>query len=462
MSFVSFEFGAFLAIVYAAYWLLRRRGWQNALLLVASYVFYGYIHPWFCWLLAASTVVDYFCGWGMVWRPRHRKVFLAVSLLGNLGMLGFFKYFGFFADNVAALLGRAGLHADVFTLQVLLPVGISFYTFQTLSYTIDIYRGETHPRRNFVDYALYVAFFPQLVAGPIERAKRFLPQIESERCWRYDDLAEGAALMVRGFFKKMVIADNVAVYVDKIFMLEHPTLSLLAVGALAFAVQIYTDFGGYTDIARGTARLLGFHLIENFRSPYLAVSPSDFWRRWHISFSSWIRDYLYIGLGGSRVGSWAGHLRVLLLTMGLAGLWHGAAWHFVIWGLYHGLLTFAYRRLGFGGRWVPVTFVGNALAVAVMLCFTLVGWLLFRTPHMGWLIAALSRPVWGVTGDAGVVCVVVLAFTACFAAPLFVLYALDRWFSRARPLHALFHGAALVAIIVFFLDSQQSFIYFQF
>jgi len=462
VSFVSYEFGVFFAVVYAACWLLRRRAWQNAFLLAASYVFYGFVHPWFCLLLAASTVVDFACGWGMTLRPARRRVFLVLSLSANLGMLGFFKYFDFFAANVAALLGRAGLHADPFTLQVLLPVGISFYTFQTLGYTIDIYRGITQPRRNFVDYALYVPFFPQLVAGPIERATRLLPQVEQERPWRYDDLAAGTTLLVRGFFKKMVIADNMAVFADKVFMLEHPTLALLLAGTLAFAVQIYTDFGGYTDIARGAARLLGFRLAENFRSPYLAVSPSDFWRRWHISFSSWIRDYLYIGLGGSRVGGWANQLRVLLLTMGLAGLWHGAAWHFVAWGLFHGLLIFAYRRAGLGGRWEPATPLTRALAVAVMFGFTLLGWLLFRAASLGWLAGVLTAPAAGLTGDSAVVTVVVLAFTALFTAPLFVLYALDRWLPRARPLHALFHGAALVAIVVFFLDNQQTFIYFQF
>ena len=303
MIFTSQEYLVFLAIIFGLYWTVAHKTLQNVLLLAASYLFYGWIHPWFCILIAFSTCVDYACGLGMKRTPLRRGPLLAVSLVANLGMLGIFKYFNFFTENVIAALDRIGVAAEPITVSVFLPVGISFYTFQTLSYTIDIYRGRCRVRTNFIDFALFVAFFPQLVAGPIERAQRFLPQIERRRAWNSERFWAAWPLLVRGYLKKVVIADNVAVLADQVYLLDRPSFFVLAVGTVAFAVQIYCDFSAYTDIARGSAKLIGFDLVENFNSPYLALSPSDFWRRWHISFSSWIRDYLYIGMGGSRVAS---------------------------------------------------------------------------------------------------------------------------------------------------------------
>jgi len=284
--FNSWEYSGFLLSVFAIYWILARKSYQNVLLLVGSYIFYGYIHPWFCILIATSTIVDYFCGLAMARFTSKKLFFLITSLVCNLGLLGFFKYFNFFTENFINAANNLGFHLHPSSLKIFLPVGISFYTFQTLSYTIDIYRGKLRPRGNFIDFALFVSFFPQLVSGPIERAGRLLPQIEKARKFDWGFISSAFPLLIKGYLKKLVIADNVAVYVDKIFMLEHPTMLLLIAGAVAFAVQIYADFSAYTDIARASARFLGFELIENFDSPYLAVSPSDFWRRWHISFST--------------------------------------------------------------------------------------------------------------------------------------------------------------------------------
>jgi len=464
MVFTSIDYLIFLTSVFALYWLIRFKSAQNLILLTASYIFYGYVHYWFCLLIAVSTLTDYFCGLGMVKFQKQKKSLLILSLLVNLGMLGTFKYFNFFAENFQALMLQIGLDFHPITFKIFLPVGISFYTFQTLSYTIDIYRGKMTPRKNFLDFALFVSFFSQLVAGPIERASRFLPQIEKSRSWNTRMFLSAWPLLIRGYLKKIVIADNIAVFVDRIYLLDHPSALVLLVGTLGFALQIYTDFSGYTDIARGSARLLGFNLIENFKSPYLAISPSDFWRRWHISFSSWIRDYLYIPLGGSRVDKQWKFALVLIATMGLAGLWHGAAWNFVAWGLYHGLLVFAYHSLGMGGRWTPRGILKTLSAWTAMFAFTIFGWLLFRSSSINWLAHALSLDnfSWGLSGNSLTVAVATFALVAFYSLPLFIMMFLDRITPKLGFLHALFYGLALTIIIVLFRDSQQDFIYFQF
>lgn len=461
MIFTSFVYVYFFIIVFISYWLIRKKTYQNILLLVASYVFYGWIHPWFCILIASSTIIDYFCGLGMKTK-KNKKIFLIISLVANLGMLGFFKYFNFFADNVHTILTMLGLQLSPWTLQIFLPVGISFYTFQTLSYTIDIYRGELEARKNFIDFAVFVSFFPQLVAGPIERAKRFLPQIEQNRIFNREIFSSAIPLIIRGYFKKMVIADNVSIYVDKIFMLENPDLFLLFVGGLAFTLQIFADFSAYTDIARGMARLLGFDLIKNFNAPYLAISPSDFWRRWHISFSSWIRDYLYISLGGSRVNKTYKFAIVLIVTMGLSGLWHGAAWNFVIWGLYHGILVFLYHKMGMGGRWCPIKKTQKVLAWFLMFLFTVFGWMIFRAYNVEWLFNVFYN--FNLLGDSDAVisAISILIFVLIYSIPTIIFLGLDTYFTNQKWLHYIVYGFALILIVIFFRESAGDFIYFQF
>jgi len=460
MIFTSYEYAAFLALVFVLYWTIRIRRVQNLLLLGGSYLFYGWIHPWFCILIATSTIVDYACGLQMGRRPEQKKRWLVLSLVVNLGMLGVFKYFNFFADNVVAVLGQVGLDLGPVTTRILLPVGISFYTFQTLSYTIDIYYGKLEPRERFLDFAVFVAFFPQLVAGPIERARRFLPQVERARQWSQERFMQALPLLIVGFMKKLVVADNVAVVVDRVFMLQSPSFALLALGTLAFAVQIYADFSAYTDIARGSAKLIGFELIENFDSPYVAISPSDFWRRWHISFSTWIRDYLYIPLGGSRVKTQLGMLGVLLASMGLSGLWHGAAWNFVAWGIYHALLLFAWRWLGLGGRWKPSTAWSKAAAWSSMFCFTLIGWAIFRASSLSWLVGTFDGMSLLGNEEAQIASLYSGITVAFFSAALLLPWPLHR--KSARPLPALSLGVSLLAIVIFARESSQDFIYFQF
>ncbi|MCK5535533.1 MAG: MBOAT family protein [Bacteroidales bacterium] len=462
MVFTSFEYLYFLIILFSLYWASPNKKIQNLLLLSASYIFYGWIHPWFCALIAFSTIVDYFSGLGMIKFPNKKKLFLFSSLVANLGMLAFFKYFDFFSENITILLNNMGLGLNPFLIGILLPVGISFYTFQTLSYTIDIYRGKLMPRKNFIDFAVFVSLFPQLVAGPIERAKRLLPQIEIKRNFSWNLINSAAPLIIQGYLKKLVIADNISVYVDKVFMLEQPSVLLLIAGTLAFTIQIYADFSAYTDIARGSAKLFGFDLIKNFDRPYRAVSPSDFWRRWHISFSTWIRDYLYISLGGSRVKTKFAFFIVLLASLGLSGLWHGAAWNFIIWGIYHAIIVFVYHQLGYGGRWKPVNIKSKISSISIMFVFTVLGWMIFRTPNINWLLDIFYT--WNFVGNEQMLLVslIILSYVAFYSILLLIIHQVEYSKSDKKWLFSIYYGFAIAVIFIFTRDGNQDFIYFQF
>lgn len=356
------------------------------MLLAASYIFYGSWDYRFLSLILLSTIVDYLCGL-RIYRsnnPSERNALLAISVVTNLGLLGFFKYFNFFTKNLQLCLGLVGISLDMHTLSIILPIGISFYTFQTMSYTIDIYRRELVPTRDFLDFALFVSFFPQLVAGPIERATRLLPQIASARVVTGNLFCRGCRMVFWGAFLKMFVADNLARIVDPVFASTPPYEGARVVlASYAFAFQIFCDFAGYSIIARGVGRCMGFDIMCNFRQPYFATNPVDFWQRWHISLSSWLRDYLYIPLGGNRKGRIRTY-RNVLLTMLVGGLWHGAAWSFVIWGAYHALLIIAFRLLQDhmpSGLMFKRTFLARIWRTAKTLAFfnlVCLGWMIFR------------------------------------------------------------------------------------
>jgi len=337
--FNTLDFALFFALVLGLYHVLPFRA-QNVLLLIASYFFYGMWDWRFAGLLLLSTTIDYGLARGIDSSedPRRRRLFLMASLVVNLGILGFFKYFDFFVHSATVGLARLGLEVPEVTLRVVLPVGVSFYTFQELSYTVDVYRRDLRAVRSLLDFALYVSFFPQLVAGPIERATRLLPQVQSPRTTTWEGVSSGAWLILWGLFKKVVVADNVGHLVDAVYDPgARPTGLEVVLGTYAFAVQIYCDFSGYSDVARGTARCLGFELMSNFDLPYFSTNLRDIWNRWHISLTTWLRDYLYIPLGGNRGGKWKQY-RNLVLTMTTCGLWHGAAWTYVAFGFAHGVL----------------------------------------------------------------------------------------------------------------------------
>jgi D-alanyl-lipoteichoic acid acyltransferase DltB (MBOAT superfamily) len=464
MFFNSLAFALFLPTVVGLYWLLPGRG-RVPLLLIASYVFYGWWDVRFLGLIVLSTVVDWFVArkLGSIADGPHRRWWLMMSLAGNLGMLALFKYWNFFTDSAATLLTSLGLEPNLPMLRVILPVGISFYTFQTLSYVIDVYRRELEPEPSLLQFALFVSFFPQLVAGPIERAKHLLPQLRDlPTSVRQIDWAGSALLILRGLFRKVVIADGVAPLVNEVFAAPGRYGSLtVAAGVVAFSLQIYGDFAGYTDIARGTARLFGVDLMENFKAPYLSRGFSQFWRRWHISLSTWLRDYLYIPLGGNRGSRWQTY-RNLMVTMLLGGLWHGAAWGFVLWGGLHGAYLaierwFARDRRGATGS--------AALPAVVVFAIVTLTWIPFRSPNLSHaldIVQALFGPLGGAQLVAAPVTVGLMGLLTLFIDRADLAGRINPVGTAPSVVRGFAYGGALVAAVLFASVKAVPFIYFQF
>ena len=478
MLFNTWQFWGFLAVVLPLYWALPFR-WQNRMLIVASYFFYGCWNWRFLPLIAGSTLMDYWLG---VWvasaqEPRSRKRLVAISVVVNLALLGFFKYYGFFAREADEFFARLGVPFGLPFWAIVLPVGISFYTFQSMSYVIDIARGVGEPAKNFRDFALYVSFFPHLVAGPIMRSGNsengvgLLKQIQAPRVYRDGDFQEGLYLVLLGLFKKVVIGDNMATLVNSVF--QAPLASLTGpeciVGVYAFALQIYADFSGYSSIAQGVAKWMGIDLMVNFRMPYLAVNPSDFWRRWHISLSTWLRDYVYISLGGNRRGR-LGTYRNLMITMILGGIWHGANWTFAAWGIYHGALLCAYRvvdRRGQDRSLHDYSFLGGAVRAFLLFQLVCVGWLLFRaaTIEQAWGMFRLAVTDFRITPFARMIA----ESMVFYAVPLLVY---EYWVEKRRDITALVradwkpraaaYSYAMLMLIFFPAPNVHEFIYFQF
>lgn len=468
MLFNTIEFWLFFGVV----WLLVRKADQkraNYVLLGASYVFYGAWDWRFLSLIFISTFVDF-------WAARYaasnhadriRRRALGISLIVNLSILGLFKYFDFFVTSFATLFQIPPDACDGYLLNVALPVGISFYTFQTLSYTVDVYRGKLAPANKFSDFALYVAFFPQLVAGPIERGERFMPQIQSPR--PAPSLSQAAILLIAwGLFKKMVVADTLSGPVDVVFASQNRLGPEVYVATVCFAFQIYCDFSGYTDIARGIARLLGFDLMLNFNLPYLATSPTDFWRRWHISLSTWLRDYLYIPLGGNR-GSSLLTYRNLMITMILGGLWHGARMNFVIWGIYHGSLLAIHRRLSSRTATLEQRSLSLTVLMKILGMFhlTLFGWLLFRVESTAQLVDCCSALLgsWQSWESA----IAILRYSVPVLIPLLLVQACQRYYrdlefmARApKYVQTAFVTSCLASCLYLNRSAGTPFIYFQF
>jgi len=468
MLFTSLDFAVFFAVVYTLYVVLPHRG-QNNLLLAASYFFYGCWDWRFLSLIAISTTVDYFVALGIHRSdaPRTRKALLTLSMVTDLGILGFFKYFDFFVGSAESLLMALGFNPGHLHLNIVLPVGISFYTFQSMSYTIDVYRRQLTPTRHFRDYALFVSLFTQLVAGPIERATHLLSQVTNKRVVTWPNIQIGTWLFFWGLFKKLVIGDNLAVIVEKVFSGEVEwTAGSVLIGVYAFALQIYCDFSAYSDMARGLGKFLGFEIMINFRNPYFAINPSDFWRRWHISLSSWLRDYLYIPLGGNQKGARRTYIN-LMLTMVLGGLWHGAAWTFIFWGLFHGLLLAVHRWFKGTAPSKSLSAFGRTWRMVAMFHAACFGWLLFRAETIGdvgtMLRAMMQKPWLTPECSAWIFQMVLLAI------PLLLVQILqERTRDSLAPLKlSLFPRAALylvaaLMLLLFANTGSNAFIYFQF
>jgi D-alanyl-lipoteichoic acid acyltransferase DltB (MBOAT superfamily) len=465
--FNSLPFLLFLPLVVVLFYVLpHRHRW--IMLLAASYYFYMGWKPVYALLIVASTLVDYAAALLIsqsrgAWR---RRCWLAVSLSVNLGALTVFKYYGFFRGELAALIGEVSWLPMV---QVALPVGISFYTFQTMGYTIDVYRGKHPPESHLGIFGLYVAYFPQLVAGPIERWGHLGRQLRSCQRFHYPNLAKGARLILYGLFVKMAIADNVSPYVDQVFA-NYEALggAQLAMGMCLYSVQIYADFYGYSLIAIGSARLMGIRLMDNFRMPYLSVSIKQFWARWHISLTTWFREYLYLPLGGNRVGAWR-WMANIAVVFGLSGLWHGANWTFLVWGGMHGAMYLAEHGLAAvwkPGRWAAAPgwrLLGWAKTVAVVT----LAWVFFRSPNLEHALGMLSRLVdWPSGGAQGIqpglaTCFLLLLFGAMEVAQRRSRF--DRWIGAAPAwLRWLAYAALVFGIMALGGLSPHPFIYFQF
>lgn len=478
MLFNSIDFAIFLPIVFILYWFVANKSLklQNTLLLIVSYIFYGWWDWRFLSLIVFSSFVDYYVGAGLLKTEgeRKRKFLLMISVFVNLGLLGFFKYYNFFLENLVSAYTFFGQPINPQGLHIILPVGISFYTFQTLSYSIDIYNKKLKPTKDMVAFFAFVSFFPQLVAGPIERAKNLLPQFYVPRKFEYEKAADGLRQMLWGLLKKMVIADHCAVYVNDIFL--HQRIyggSTLLLGIVFFAFQIYADFSGYSDIAIGTSRLFGFSLMRNFAFPYFSRDIGEFWRRWHISLSTWFRDYVYIPLGGSRVGVWT-KIRNIFIIFIASGFWHGANWTFIVWGALNALYfiplmlveknrvhtdTVAEERL------LP-TFK-EAGQIGITFSITLIAWVFFRAASVGEALAYLG----------GIFSLSLFSIPQVFPAKVVLaifLFVSVEWVQRhkqhglefaERRYHpvlrwSLYYG--IVAVILYFCGEQQEFIYFQF
>ena len=467
MLFDSPIFAVFLVTVVCAYWCLDFRN-QNRFLLVASYFFYGWWDWRFLCLMIGSTVIDYFIAIKIseAEDPRTRKLLLILSLAINFSILGFFKYFNFFAGSVHHALGTVGIEVSLPLLKIILPPGISFYTFQEVAYIVDVYSRKLPAARSFVQYALFISLFPHLIAGPIQRPSHLLPQVQRPREWDSNKVFSGLLLILEGLFRKIVIADNCALIANAAFggAFGKPSIPVVLLGTYAFAWQIYGDFSGYSDIARGCAQLLGFHFMVNFRQPYLAESIQDFWRRWHISLSTWLRDYLYIPLGGNRKGEVKTY-RNLLLTMLLGGLWHGANWTFVVWGGLHGGSLAAERKLGvdstakhsFPGKWI------RRIIIFHLVC---VSWIFFRAQSLraAWgMLRGLTVWTWRPEFPSAFI------FLMLFSVPLMLIDVLlessggEYCFESATVPRRVAFGMAC-ALVIAFLGANQAnaFIYFQF
>lgn len=482
MLFNSLSYAIFLPVIFIVYWFVAGRNFrlQNALLVLASYYFYCCWDWRFGFLLAFSTVLDYYSGILIANSTTqiHKKTWLFISVGINLGFLCFFKYYNFFIESFAQMIEGAGFRANYSTLNIIMPVGISFYTFHGLSYVFDIYKERIKPTTNIINYTLFVSFFPLLVAGPIERATHLLPQIEKPRDFNYAQAVNGIKQMIWGFFKKLVIADNCAEFADMIFnnSSSQPG-SALALGAILFAFQIYGDFSGYTDIAIGTARLLGFELIKNFNYPYFSRDIAEFWRRWHISLSTWFKDYLYIPLGGSR-GSTLKTVRNTFIIFIVSGFWHGANWTFIIWGFLHAvcflpiLLAKKNRHnmdIVAHGKIFPTLkeFSGMLLTFAIVtLC-----WIFFRADNVAQAVSIIGE----IVSPSLFLVPAVLSSKVILTLALIGIFLIVEWMGRehdyaiehlgitwGKPLRYAAFYIIIFSIMYFGNFNENQFIYFQF
>jgi len=467
LSFTSLTFWLFFGLVLLMYWLVRERGWQNAFLLFASYIFYAWLSPWYAVLLGISTLTDFHLARQMKQEESKAKTYLVASLILNLGILAFFKYYNFFNTQVAEALTSLGLSVDWLFIRILLPAGLSFYTLKKLAYMIDVSRGTLEPSDDLLSFALFVSFFPQIVAGPIDRYQKLMPQIEQKRIWQSSFFYSAWPLLVMGLFKKIVIADSIKPIVDRIFGLDGPSMVLVIAGTVGFTLEILADFSAYTDLSRGVAQLLGFSTSENFNRPYLSLTPTEFWNRWHITLSAWLRDYIFFPIRRAllrrkdTLPNWLLLSIPPLVTMFISGIWHGAGLTYIIWGIYYGVLIAGYQLIGLRGDWRPAGRLKIFFAWLVMFTLIAFGWLIFRAPSIMWLSNVFLHSEWTHGREDWIVASIVFSRTVLYSLPLVIKYLLDQYNPRGF-IQPFYYAALTVGIVIFIGSVTTDFIYFQF
>ena len=465
MSFNSLIFLEFFCAVFILYWLVPRQTIQNLVLLIASYVFYGWINPWYAIMLGLSTIADYFLTHGIKRDPIRHRLYTWLSIILNIGVLAFFKYYNFFDTSLAGSIGRLGIQSDFLLLNIVLPLGLSFYTLKKLAYVLDVSRGVLEPTNDFIAYALFISFFPQIISGPIDRAQKLLPQFQQARTWNAENLYSAWPLIVMGFFKKIVVADTMGIIVDRVFGLQQPSKTLLFSAGIGFTLQILADFSGYTDLSRGFALLLGIQTTENFNLPYLSLNPTEFWNRWHITLSTWLRDYIFFPIRRAllkrHVQEWISQSVPPLVTMLICGIWHGTGWTFVIWGLYYGVLIVLYQTIGIRGGWKPSGYIKTFLAWLVMFMLIVFGWILFRSSSLDWLWNIIFHGVWLGDPSESTVILITFSLTLFYATPLLLGYFLKDLPKRHWAV-SIYYALLTLGIIIFISSTSPDFIYYQF
>lgn len=465
MGFIAYEFIVFFSIFLALYWLVKNRQWKNLLLLAASYIFYGWIASWHVIVIFLSTLIDYLLALGMErWKPKSRLL-MWIGVILNIGLLALTKYYFFFNTSLANWVNQTGANGDIFLMRIILPLGLSFYVLKKIGYLLDVQRGTFQPTRDFIAFAAYVSFFPQVLSGPIDRPQKLLTQLYEPRTWKPENFYNAWQLLIMGFFKKLVIANTVQVIVEQIFEIGEPSKILLLVGGLGFTLQILADFSSYTDISRGLSYLLGLETTENFNHPYLSLTPSEFWNRWHISLSTWLRDYIFFPLRRTLLKRKDVIPDILiqsippLVTMFVSGLWHGVGWKFIVWGLYYGVLIVLYQLLGVRE---PKGAVKRFFAWLVMFSLIVFGWLIFRAVSLDWLWNALIHAPLYRNSNELIASFILLVMIGFYASLLIAKFLLDRYASDYATLQAVTYVIITLMIIIFINSSSPDFIYFQF
>ena len=464
MGFISYDFLIFFLIVFCLYWAFPKSKWQNFLIFASSLFFYGWLVPWHIIVLLLSTIVDYLLALGMIRWEKKSVIFMWIGITLNILLIISVKYYFKYDEILLTWAKDYGISESTVLLRNILPLGTSFYTLKKISYLLDVHRGILEPQRDLIKFGSYVSFFPQVLSGPIERSQGFLKQLDIPRIWKAENFYNAWQLLIMGVFKKIVIANTVKVLVDQIFLIKEPSKIFLIIGGLGFTLQILADFSSYTDLSRGISFLLGLKTTENFNKPYLALTPNDFWNRWHISLSSWLRDYIFFPtrrtlLRIKFLPEISAQILPPLLTMFISGLWHGTGNTFIVWGLYYGFLIVIYQFLGIRS---DIKSFKRFFAWLIMFIIIVFGWVIFRSPSTGWLWNILSNSPFINNVNEVIASLVLFTMIMFYSSFLYIKHLIDYFAPKHTNLLALYYTSVVLITIIFTKSSSPDFIYFQF